>query len=69
MAETGLTGSFSVSGIFLFDDGFISGCGFTFCRGFICGCGFFFGHDLISGGGCNTRCSFIKDCGFIDGFR
>jgi len=68
VAGTGLTGPFSVSGNFLYDDGFISGGGFTFCRSFICGCGFVFECGLISGGGCNTRSSFIKDCGFIDGF-
>jgi hypothetical protein len=56
VAETGLAGPFSVSGIF------------TFCRGFVCGGGFVFERGLISGGGCNTRSSFIKDCGFIDGF-
>ena len=68
VAGTGLTGPFSVSGFFSYDDGFISGCGFTFCRSFICGCGSVFECGLISGGGCNTRSSFIKDCGFIDGF-
>ena len=69
MAETGLTGPFSVSVIFLHDGGSISGCGFTFRCGFIGGFRFVFEGGLISGGGCNTRSPFIKDCGFISRFR
>jgi hypothetical protein len=55
VAETGLTGPFSVSVIFLHDGGSISGCGFTFRCGFIGGFRFVFEGGLISGGGCNTR--------------
>jgi hypothetical protein len=69
VAETGVTGPFSVSGMFLHGGGSISSCGFRFGFGFISGICFVFEGGLISGRGCNTRSPFIKDCGFISRFR